>query len=192
MSGILSLQTRCLLVQPAFSRNSFWNYREVCALVGAKYPAAPLGLLTVAALLPPTWQVRFVDENTSTLTDDQLSWADVVLTGGMLPQQAAILRVLQRAHQHGKPVVVGGPDPTTQTSIYDAADFRVLGEGEVTIPLWLEDIARGAGSGEYRSSERADMSHAVVPRYDLIRFKDYMHVGLQYSRGCPYNVSSAT
>ncbi len=187
MSSLIDRRTRCLLVQPSFSPNSFWNYRDVCKLVGAKYPAAPLGLLTVAALLPQHWQLQLIDENTAVLTDEYLAWADIVLTGGMLPQQAAILRVIERAHQLGKPVVVGGPDPTSQTHIYDGADFRVLGEGEVTIPPWLADLGDQVKSGEYRSLERADMSQAVIPRFDLIRFADYMHVGIQFSRGCPYN-----
>jgi radical SAM superfamily enzyme YgiQ (UPF0313 family) len=187
MPNLLDRQTRCLLVQPAFSRNSFWNYRDVCTLVGAKYPAAPLGLLTVGALLPQHWQLKLIDENTTTLTDDHLDWADIVLTGGMLPQQAGILNLTTRAHDKGKPVVVGGPDPTSQTPMYTSADYRVLGEGEVTIPTFLQDLGHGVNSGEYLSLARADMSEAVVPRFDLIRFADYMHVGIQFSRGCPYN-----
>ncbi|MHB9032448.1 MAG: B12-binding domain-containing radical SAM protein [Anaerolineae bacterium] len=187
MVNLIKRNTRCLLVQPSFSLNSFWNYREVCRLVGAKYPAAPLGLLTVAALLPQHWELRLVDENTTVLSDAQLEWADLVLTGGMLPQQAAILQVLARAHAAGKPVVVGGPDPTSQSQLYAAAEYRIYGEGEVTIPMWLADLERSASSGEYRSAERADMSRAAVPRFDLIRFADYMHVGIQFSRGCPYN-----
>ena len=186
-SGLHDGPTRALLVQPRFSGNSFWNYTEVCRLTGAKYPAAPLGLMTVAALLPQHWRMRLVDENVRPLTRADIDWADIVLTGGMLPQQAAIIDVINQARARHKPVVVGGPDPSEQPDMYPGADFLVLGEGEVTIPLFLADLAQGAVSGVYRSDERADMSRAVVPRFDLIRFKDYIQVGIQFSRGCPFN-----
>ncbi len=178
---------RGLLVQPRFSSNSFWNYTEVCEFAGAKYPAAPLGLMTVAALLPQHWQFRLVDENVRPLTDADLEWADLVLIGGMLPQQKETLAIIDRVHDKGRPVVLGGPDPSSQPQVYGKADFLVLGEGEVSIPLFLEDLDKGATSGEYHSPERADMTEAVVPRFDLIRFQDYLHVGIQFSRGCPYN-----
>ncbi len=178
--------TRCLLVQPRFSSHSFWNYSEVCRFVGARYPAAPLGLMTVAALLPQQWQLTLVDENVRPLTDGHLEWADLVLVSGMLPQQKGILTVMQRAHDKGRPVVVGGPDATSQPQLYRKADYLVLGEGEVTIPPFIEDLSKHARSGEYRSPMRADMARAVVPRFDLIRFADYLHVGIQFSRGCPF------
>jgi radical SAM superfamily enzyme YgiQ (UPF0313 family) len=179
--------TRALLVQPRFSGNSFWNYTEVCRLTGARYPAAPLGLMTVAALLPQEWRFRLVDENVRPLDNLDLEWADVVFSGGMLPQQAATLAVIERAHAADKPVVLGGPDPSEQPEMYGEADFLVLGEGELTVPLFLADLDRGATSGSYSSSELADMTKAVVPRFDLIRFRDYIQVGIQFSRGCPFN-----
>ena len=187
MSGLRPRSTKCLLVQPPFSPQSFWNYAEVCRLVGARYPAAPLGLMTVAGLLPQQWAFRLIDENVKPLSDADLDWGDIVCTGGMLPQQQAILRLIDHVHAKGRPVVVGGADPTSQPGLYQAADFLVLGEGEVTIPLFLEDLAKGVTSGIYCSSERADMTRAVVPRFDLIRFADYLQVGIQFSRGCPFN-----
>jgi len=185
--ALLRTGTRCLLVQTEFSAMSFWNYVEVCKIVGAKYPAPPLGLLTAAALLPQDWEFMLVDTNVGPLLDEHLQWADVVCTGGMLPQQKAMLALIERAHRHQLPVVVGGPDPSSQPDLYAAADYLVRGEGEVTIPLFVADLERGATHGNYVSEERADMACAVVPRFDLIRFRDYMQVGIQYSRGCPYN-----
>jgi len=176
-----------LLVQPLFSAQSFWNYTEVCHLVGAKHPAAPLGLLTVAALLPQHWNFKLVDENVRPLTDHDLDWADVVLVTGMLTQHRGMVEVIHRAHEHGKPVVIGGPDATSQPEVYAEADFLVQGEGEVTIPLFLADLAKNVATGRYRSSLRADMSQAVVPRFDLICPRDYVMIGIQFSRGCPYN-----
>jgi radical SAM superfamily enzyme YgiQ (UPF0313 family) len=179
--------SKCLLVQTKFSAFSFWNYQDVCQIVGAKYPAAPLGLLTVAALLPQQWTFRLIDENVEPLSDEDLLWADIVCTGGMLPQQDSMLGFIHRAHQLGRPVVVGGPDPTSQPELYKEADFLVLGEGEITIPMFLADLKSGAKFGKYVSEAKADMQIAVVPRYDLIRFNDYIMIGLQYIRGCPFN-----
>ena len=187
LKDLLAGTTRALLVQPRFSVRSFWNYAEACRLTGAKYSSPPLGLMTVASLLPQRWQLRLVDENVRPLTSNDLDWADIVLTGGMLPQQAATLAVTERAHAAGKPVVLGGPDPSQQPDVYGNADFLVAGEGEITIPLFLADLDRHAKSGSFHSSELADMSRAVVPRFDLVNFRDYLEVNVQFSRGCPFN-----
>ncbi|MFL7808946.1 MAG: B12-binding domain-containing radical SAM protein [Anaerolineae bacterium] len=187
MDDLFAGQTRCLLVHPGFSSNGFFNYSEVARFVGAKYSATPLGMLTVAALFPQHWEFRLVDENVRPLADADLDWADLVLTGGMLTQQKSVLSTIQRSHDRGLPVVVGGPDPSSQPGVYRQADYLVLGEGEVTIPLLIEDLAKGVRSGIYCSEQRADMAEAVVPRFDLVRFADYMRVGIQFSRGCPYN-----
>ena len=176
----------CLLVQTRFSEFSFWNYKAVCDIVGAKYPAAPLGLLTVAALLPQDWNFLLIDENVSPLLDEHLSWADLICTGGMLPQQKSMIGLIDRVHQHGKIIVVGGADPTSQPGLYQNADFLVLGEGEVTIPMFLEDLRKGIRSGQYSSTDRANMLEAVVPRYDLISFRNYIMIGMQFIRGCPF------
>ena len=187
MKNQLHQETRCLIIQSSFSEFSFWNYVEVCKMVGAKYPAAPLGLLTVAALLPQHWNFKLVDENIERVLDEHFEWADIVCIGGMLPQQSSMVSLIDRAHQFHLPVVVGGPDPTSQPELYQSADYLVLGEGEVTIPLFIADLEKGCTHGQYQSEEKADMTQAVVPRFDLIRFQDYMQVGIQYSRGCPFH-----
>src|SRR4051794_12495390 len=92
---------RALLVYPRFNPNSFWNYQATCDLVGAKYSSAPLGLITVAALLPASWELKFINRNTEALEDRDLAWADIVMTGGMLPQQRDTLRVIAAAHAQG-------------------------------------------------------------------------------------------
>ena len=187
MKNLLDKGTKCLIVQSEFSTFSFWNYVDVCKIVGAKYPAAPLGLITVAALLPQQWEFKLIDANAELLLEEHFEWADIVCTGGMLPQQLSMISIIDRAHQHGCPVVVGGPEPTSQPNLYQSADYLVQGEGEVTIPMFIQDLAKGCKGGEYKSDEKADMTKAVVPRFDLIRFQDYIQVGIQYSRGCPYN-----
>ncbi len=187
MKNIPSGSVNCLLVQTKFSAFSFWNYQDVCEIVGAKYPAAPLGLLTVAALLPQQWSFTLIDENVEPLLDEHILWADIVCTGGMLPQQKSMLELIRRAHDLDRRVVAGGPDPTSQPDLYVDADFLVLGEGEVTIPMFLADLEDGAKSGIYSSAQRANMLEAVVPRYDLIRFGTYIMIGMQFIRGCPFN-----
>ena len=102
-----------LLVYPRFSAATFWNFSVACELVGARYPAAPLGLITLAAMLPRHWDLRLVNRNTEELTDADLDWADMVMTGGMLAQQVDTLALIALGQAHGKPVVVGGPDPTS-------------------------------------------------------------------------------
>ncbi|MBN2103263.1 B12-binding domain-containing radical SAM protein [bacterium] len=186
MKNLLKNETRCLIIQSEFSAFSFWNYSDVCKMVGAKYPAAPLGLLTVAALLPQQWTFKLVDANINPVLDEHFEWADIVCVGGMLPQQSKMLSLIDRAHQFELPVVVGGPDPTSQPELYQSADYLVLGEGEVTIPLFIADLERGCTRGQYQSDDKADMTQAVVPRFDLIRFQDYLQIGIQYSRGCPF------
>ena len=187
MKNLLEKGTKCLIVQTEFSALSFWNYVDVCKIAGAKYPAAPLSLLTVAALLPKQWEIKLVDANVEPLMVEHFKWADIVCIGGMLPQQQSMIALIDKVHQYGCPVVVGGPDPSSQPHLYQSADYLVQGEGEVTIPMFIEDLEKGCGSGEYKSDERADMTKAVVPRFDLIRFKNYIQVGIQYSRGCPFN-----
>lgn len=178
---------RALLIHPEFRSASFWNYRETCGLVDARYPAAPLGLCTVAALLPSDWELRLVDRNVEPLDDATMAWADVILTGSMLPQQLDCLDVIRRAHALGKTVVVGGPDPTSSPHLYMEADHLVLGEGEVTIPQFLADLAQGTPRKVYQDAGKADVSRSPTPRFDLLRFSHYNHVGIQFCRGCPFN-----
>ncbi len=155
--------------------------------MGAKYPASPLGLITMAALLPKDWDVDLVDLNARELEDSRIDEADLVFIGGMLPQQEEILRLVDRVHRRGKKAVVGGPDPTSQPERYRSADYLVLGEAEASLPLFLEDLERGASSGVYEAKERPDMSASPVPRFDLLNFSDYVMVGVQFTRGCPFN-----
>ena len=187
MKNLISKTSKCLLIHPGFSKNSALNYVEVCKIVGAKYSIPPLGLLTVAALLPQSWEFKLIDLNVGILKDEDIGWADIICTGGMLSQQPGIFKVIETAHSHGKPVVVGGPEPSSQPELYSMVDYLVLGEGEETVPMFLEDLKKGIAKGIYKSLEQAEISDSVLPRYDLIKFSDYMFMGIQYSRGCPYN-----
>lgn len=178
---------RCLFVYPEFRSQSFWNYRSTCELAGARYPAAPLGLITVAALLPPDWPVRLVDCNVEELHDADIDGAELVFIGGMIAQQSATLELIERVRARNRTVVVGGPDATSSPHVYARAHHLVLGEAEVTLPRWLADFAAGRAQAVYAcGEEKADVSGSPVPRFDLLQFDRYLHVGVQFGRGCPF------
>ena len=179
--------TRALLVYPEFRSASFWNYKETCKLVDGRYPAAPLGLCTVAAMLPADWELRLVDRNVDSWRDDLLDWADVVLTGGMMPQQRDCLELIGKAKAKGKRVVVGGPDATSSPHLYRSADHLILGEGEVTLPPFLEDLRAGTPRATYQDARKADVQGSPTPRFDLLKFDRYNHIGIQWCRGCPFS-----
>jgi radical SAM superfamily enzyme YgiQ (UPF0313 family) len=176
-----------LMVFPRFNQNSFWNLQAVCDTYGSRAQSPPLGLMTVAALLPPEWNVRLVDRNADTLQESDLAWAHMVMTGGMLPQRADTFTIIDLAHDHGKPVVVGGPDPMSSPEEYEDADFRVLGEAEGLIEAFIEAWNAGALSGTYEGERfKADVTKSPVPRFDLVSFSHYSYMGVQFSRGCPF------
>lgn len=177
----------CLLIQPKFEDSNFWNFVEGARAVGAKATAPPLGLLTVAALLPQHWKFKLVDLNVHALSDDDWQWADLICSGGMLPQQAGILQLVRRANADGKYIVLGGPDPTSQPELYSDADALVMGEGEASIPVWLSAWQQGKPNGIFQPDRTVDVTQTPLPRFELIRFDDYLNAGIQSSRGCPYN-----
>ena len=178
---------RCLLIQPRFETTNYWNFVESARAIGAKATAPPLGLLTVAALLPHHWEFRVVDLNVTELSESDWQWADLICTGGMLPQQPGIRSLIDESARRGKFVAVGGPDPTQQPQLYATADAIVAGEGEATIPLWLAAWRDATPAGVFESELKPDVRLTPRPRFDLIDFNHYLHVGIQSSRGCPYN-----
>jgi radical SAM superfamily enzyme YgiQ (UPF0313 family) len=180
-------QYNVLMLYPRFVADTFWSFTESCKLMGARRPAAPLGLITVAAMLPENWSVRLIDCNTEELVDDAIAWADAVFTGGMLPQQADTLRLIELCQARGKPVVVGGPDATSSPHVYAAADFRVLGEAEGVIGEFVAAWEAGARSGVFTAPKfQVDVTTTPIPRYDLLRLDSYLYASVQYSRGCPF------
>lgn len=180
---------RALLVWPKFESYTFWNFEEVCDLVGVKYMTPPLGLLTVAALLPQSWEITVIDENVTPLREEHLSSADIVLVSSKIVHRRRALEVIDWAKGLGLPVVVGGPDPTLSSEVYEesSADHICIGEGEITLPLLLADLEAGTTRRVYRADRQAELDTTPPPRFDLINPRDYLYLGLQYSRGCPYN-----
>ncbi len=185
----MSAQGACnvLLVYPRFAADTFWNFAETCEVFGAKYPAAPLGLITLAAMLPASWSLRLVNRNTEQLADGDLDWADLVMTGGMLPQQIDTLDIIDLCHARGKHVAVGGPAVSSSPEIYQSADFRVVGEAEDIIVDFVAAWQAGAREGLFEAEKfQVDVAKSPIPRFDLLKFDQYLHVGVQFSRGCPF------
>jgi radical SAM superfamily enzyme YgiQ (UPF0313 family) len=154
---------------------------------GQKAMGMPLGLLTLAAILPQNWTFRLVDQNAAKLRDRDFRWADLVCVGGMAVQQMGILDVIRRAREHGKFVAAGGADPTSQPTVYRGADALVLGEAETTVPVWFKAWEDGSPAGTFRQPCAPDVAESPIPRFDLVRPYDYLTAGIQYSRGCPFN-----
>ena len=176
-----------LLVCPRFEADTFWNFKRTSEVFGAKYPAPPLGLITLAALLPRSWSIRLVNRNTEELSDDDLDWADLILTGGMLPQGGDMLDVVDLCRARGKPVVVGGPGVTSSPELYQTANFLVLGEAEGVIGEFIVAWEAGAREGVFEAEKfQVDVTKTPIPRFDLLKFDDYLHIGVQFSRGCPF------
>ena len=146
---------------------------------GREIPAAPLGMITLAALLPPSWDIRLVNRNTEELQDGDVAWADIVMTGGMLAQQFDSLKVIELAQRAGKPVAVGGPDPTSSPRIYARADIMMLGEAESIIDEFIAAWRRGERTGVFEAPKfQADVTKTPIPRFDLLKFKSI------YTSGC--------
>lgn len=177
-----------LLINPELPY-SFWTLESTCQLTGVKTLAPPLGLLTVAALLPETWELRLVDLNARALSEADWQWAEVVLIGGMLIQRTGVLDLVQQAKKRGKTVIVGGPYPTIwpQEVFKAGADIVVQGETEGLAESLVKAVAEKSSGLMLKSEERPDMALSPIPRFDLVNFDDYVVMNIQTSRGCPYN-----
>ena len=175
-----------LLVHPAFPK-TYWGMEYARLLTRRSALLPPLGLLTVAALLPSDWSVRLIDMSVEPLLDEDLAWADVVFVGAMQIQQESFHEVIRRAHSLGKTVIAGGAYPTTEPEAAGNADCVVIGESEELIGPLCRDIANGTIKPRYKADSRPDVTRSPVPRYDLLHIEAYQSIGVQFSRGCPFN-----
>jgi radical SAM superfamily enzyme YgiQ (UPF0313 family) len=179
---------RVLLLYPLFPK-TFWSYEKILELVNRKVLLPPLGLVTVAAILPQEWEFKLVDRNVRAATEAEWEWADLVILSAMIVQKRDLLDQIREAKQRGKLVAVGGPYPTSvpEASQAAGADFLILDEGEITLPLFVQAIERGERSGVLRAgSEKPDVTTTPVPRFDLLEFDAYDSMSIQFSRGCPF------
>ncbi|MEM1255036.1 MAG: B12-binding domain-containing radical SAM protein [Cyanobacteria bacterium P01_H01_bin.21] len=179
---------KALLLYPHFPQ-SFWSYDRFMEIAGLKAVIPPLGIITVAALLPSDWEIRFCDRNVTHETDADWQWCDIVILSAMLVQKSDFQALIRKAVQLGKKVAVGGPYPTSvpQDALDAGAQFLVLDEGEMTVPQFLEALGQGETHGIFRSPEKPDITQSPVPRFDLLQRDAYLMMAIQFSRGCPFN-----
>jgi radical SAM superfamily enzyme YgiQ (UPF0313 family) len=177
---------KALLVHPSIP-DTFWSFKHILKFVSKKAAHPPLGLLTVAAMTPKDWDLRLVDMNFQSLADEMVQWADIVLISAMIVQKKSVREIVDRCHKHGKKVVAGGPLLSSAAEEFDDVDYIVQNEAEVTFPVFLRDLERGEARHIYSSQEKPDISITPLPRWDLINFKHYASLSVQYSRGCPFN-----
>jgi radical SAM superfamily enzyme YgiQ (UPF0313 family) len=175
-----------LLIYPECPE-TFWSYTYALEFIDKKALMPPIGLLTVAAMLPPEWGKRLVDLNVRELTDEDLSWADSVFVSGMSIQRNAARQVIIRCKAAGKKVIAGGPLFTFEYALFDEVDHFVLNEAELTLPPFLADLQRGNPQRFYHTHEFADVRQTPAPLWELADLKQYATTGVQFSRGCPYN-----
>ncbi len=176
---------RVLLIYPLFPK-SFWSFEKTLALVDCKALMPPLGLITVAAILPQEWEFRLLDHNIEEINESDLDWAELVIISGMIVQKEDMLVQIAAAKQKGKLVAVGGPYATTSPQEVSEADFLVLDEGEITLPMFVEAIEKGDRSGVFRAAEKPAVTETPIPRYDLLDLTAYDNMSVQFSRGCPF------
>ena len=179
---------KILLIYPRCP-DTFWSFRHALRFISKKAGNPPLGLLTVAALLPKTWEKRLVDMNVQELADADIRWADYVFVGAMAVQQVSARSVIRRCKSLGTKVVAGGPLFTARHDDFtdERVDHFVLNEAEITLPHFLNDLAAGRPQALYTTTEWADVKTTPVPLWDLINLNHYATMNLQYSRGCPYH-----
>ncbi|WP_341901306.1 B12-binding domain-containing radical SAM protein [Synechococcus sp. UW140] len=179
---------RTLFVYPEFPK-TFWSYEKILELVNRKVLLPPLGLVTVAALLPQQWQMKLVDRNVREVTEEEWNWAELVVISGMIVQKSDMAVQIAKAKERGLPVAVGGPfaSSTPDAPELNLADFKVLDEGEITLPMFIEAIERGDTNGRFSSNgEKPDVTSTPVPRFDLLELDAYDSMSVQFSRGCPF------
>ncbi|MEX1256204.1 MAG: B12-binding domain-containing radical SAM protein [Gemmatimonadota bacterium] len=175
-----------LLLSPKFPI-TFWGFQHALSFVRKRAALPPLGLLTVASLLPHTWEKRLVDLNVEDLTPEDLEWADYAFLGGMAVQRKSALDLVARCRAAGVPVVAGGPLFTSDPGDVPEVEHLLLNEAELTLPRFLSDLAKGTPARLYEASGFADLTESPVPMWSLARLDRYQSMSVQYSRGCPYD-----
>lgn len=175
-----------LLVYPKYP-DTFWSFKHILRFISKKAAFPPLGLLTIAAMLPNKWNKKLVDLNIADIKDKDITWADMIFISAMLVQKGNAQEIISRCKAQGKTVVAGGPAFTTGYKQFFGVDHFVLNEAEVTLPPFLKDLKEGRPKKVYTSKQKPDITKTPVPLWSLINLNDYGSMAVQYSRGCPFN-----
>jgi radical SAM superfamily enzyme YgiQ (UPF0313 family) len=177
---------KILLVYPE-TPDTFWSFKHVLRFISKRAAFPPLGLLTVAGMLPDDWQLRLVDTNVERLTDEDLHWADYVMISAMIVHRESVSRIVERCRKLSKTIIAGGPLFTTGHAAFPLIPHFVLGEAEEVMPQLIADLKGGTLRHHYQAVGRPDITRTPAPRWDLIDFRHYASMAVQFSRGCPYD-----
>ena len=177
---------KILLIYPEYE-DAFFNPKKVFKLLGKKAAYPPLGLLTVAAMLPGKWEKKLIDLNCENLKDDYIKWADYVFISAIIGQKKSTLKIINTVHKIGKTVVVGGSLFTNGWEEFSNAEVIVLGEAEDVLPVLIDDLKNGTLKKIYSSKKFPDIKKSPIPQWNLANLSNYNSICIQLSRGCPYD-----
>jgi radical SAM superfamily enzyme YgiQ (UPF0313 family) len=175
-----------LMIYPEFP-DTFWSFKDALRFIHKKASLPPLGLITVAGLLPPDWQVRLVDINISPLKEEDLAWADFAFISAMVVQRASVAKVVALCKEAGLTTVAGGPLFSAEYDQFPDIDHFILGEAEMSLSSFIQDLSTGTPKRIYNTPEKPELEQTPLPRWDLLNLKGYASMAIQFSRGCPYD-----
>jgi len=177
---------KVLLVYPQYP-DTYWSFKHALKFISKKASNIPLGLITIAPLLPDNWNKKLIDLNVTRLKDEDIKWADYVFISAMSIQLASVKQIIERCKLFKKKMVAGGPLFTEEYEQFTEIDHLVLNEAEITLPLFIEDLKNGTPKKIYQTDKFADIRKSPLPDYSLLKLSKYATAGLQYSRGCPFD-----
>lgn len=177
---------KILLVYPEVPGNTYWSFKHALKFVGKKSAMPPLGLITVAAMLPDDYRLKLVDMNIEPLKSEDIQWADAVFISAMIVQKESFRKVVVISNRLETPVIAGGPYAASHYREISGVDHFVLGEVEETFDRFLGDWEKGAAAKVYPAGSPPDLTRPVMPRFDLLDMNAYSSLSIQYSRGCPF------
>jgi radical SAM superfamily enzyme YgiQ (UPF0313 family) len=177
---------KILLVYPEYT-DTFWSFKHTLKFISKKAAFPPLGLLTVAALLPAKWEKKLIDLNTQKLKQSDILWADYIFISAIGTQYNSTVETIERCKSLGKKVVAGGPLFTEDFEKFETVDHLILNEAEITLPMFISDLEKNTAKRVYKTDQFADITNSPTPDFSLINLAIYSSKSIQYSRGCPYN-----
>lgn len=177
---------KILMIYPKFP-NTFWSFKFALKFINKKSSFPPLGLLTIASFLPEDWEIKLIDMNVQKLKDEEIYWSDYVFISSMLIQKESISKIIKKVKKFNKKIVAGGPLFTTSFIDYPEIDSIIIGEAELIMHQLIDDILNNNLKHIYKKNEKPDLKFVPLPKWDLINFKKYASMAVQYSRGCPFD-----